>query len=344
MNKNKNKLFFNKFLKSKTSRAALVLLFSSYSLLIITYTGVLDLDQLGLSTSSYTKILSIIALIISISLFMFSYLEGNSKKDIESINGIDNKDLSKIIQEFNHILNRNRFEHKEQLESILSRVNERSKFEFNIENKDELFQDLKESIRNNIGTDFFTELNLNMSKEITLEKRNQLNELHYSSRSTKERVYREIEKLDRKSNINLIVGSVMTVVALICLGYIVFNTRNDLKSTEVILLHYIPRISFIFFIEVFAFFFLRLYKLNLNDIKYYQNELTNIDLKHTSLISSINYGVEKDISSVINELSKTERNFILEKGQTTIEFEKFKYDQNSLQRFSKILKNFTKNK
>lgn len=344
MDTNKNRKLFNRLLKSKTSRVALVLFFTSYILLIITYTGILNLDKLELSTTSFTKILAIVALIISISLFMFSYLEGNSKKDIENenLNRNNNEDFSKIIEEFNHIIRRERYEYKEDLDSILNSLRERSKIEFNIENKDELFKDLKESISNNISQDFFNELNLNISKEIGLEKRNQLKDIIYSTRSIKERLMREIEKLDRKSNINLIVGSVMTIVALICLGYIVFDEHDNLKTTEDILIHYIPRISFILFIEVFAFFFLRLYKLNLNDVKYYQNELTNVDLKSTSLVSSINFGVNKDISAVIGELSKTERNFILEKGQSTIEFEKFKYDQNSLERLSKIFKNIIK--
>lgn len=346
MVENPHKKIINRFLKSKTSKIASILFLISYVLLILTYTRIFDLDAIELTSTSFTKILAIISLVVSIALFMFSYLEGNNKNDevLKNINNTKNEDFSKIIEDFNHILRRERFENKENFESLLKKISEKPRVDFNIENKDELFQDLKKSISKNINQDFFRELNINISKEVTEENKNQFKEIFYSYRSLTDRIYREIEKLDRKSNINLIIGSVMTIVALICLGYIVFDKHDDLITTEKILIHFIPRISFILFIEVFAFFFLRLYKLNLNDIKYYQNELTNIDLKNISLSSSVNFGLSEDISATIRELSKTERNFIINKGQSTIELEKFKYDQNSIEKFSKIFKNILKSK
>ena len=295
MQEKNTKKILGKLLKSKTSRVGFILFSISYILLLITYTRIFNLDSIELTFTSFTKILAIVALITSIALFMFSYLEGNNKIDeeIKSINSPKNQDFSEIVEDFNHILRRERFENKELFESLLKKIEKKSNIEFNIENKEELFQELKESMSKNINQDFFKDLNLKISEEIASDKRAQFKEILYSTRYITERLLREIEKLDRKSNINLIVGSIMTVVALICLGDIVFDKQSDLITTEKILIHYIPRISFILFIEVFAFFFLRLYKLNLNDIKYYQNELTNIDLKNTALMSSLNFGNSK---------------------------------------------------
>lgn len=45
----------------------------------------------------------------------------------------------------------------------------------------------------------------------------------------------------------------MTMIALLGLGYIVFTDGEIKPGVESILLHYLPRISFILFIEIFAF-------------------------------------------------------------------------------------------
>ena len=53
---------------------------------------------------------------------------------------------------------------------------------------------------------------------------------------------------------------------------------------------------------------------------------------------------QKDISGVVEKLASTERNFIIEKGQSTIELEKFKLEQGSIEKFSKIFKNIIRSK
>ncbi|WDF64774.1 hypothetical protein [Flavobacterium sp. KACC 22763] len=343
---NKKSFLYRFFKTSKISRVSTFLLLISYLLAIIIFADVFDFKELTLTADLLIKIIAGLSFIVAIAVFTFSYLEGNNKKNeindniqVHNEHGYNESDLSRIIEQFNVVLKSERREQRENFETLLNRINEKPTIEFDLEDRDEIFKELKESISKNINKDFYDELNLNISKEVSFEKKAQFKDIIYSTRSIKDRLIREIEKLDRKSNINLIVGSGMTIVALFCLGFIVFEKHDNIKTTEEILLHYIPRISFIIFIEVFAFFFLRLYKLNLNDIKYYQNELTNIDLKSTSLISSINFGVKEDVTSVIAEFSKTERNFVIEKGQSTIELEKFKFEQNSIEKASKIIKN-----
>ncbi|MEI8616865.1 hypothetical protein P4S63_03450 [Pseudoalteromonas sp. B193] len=80
-------------------------------------------------------------------------------------------------------------------------------------------------------------------------------------------------------------------------------------------------------IEVFAYFFLKLYKQGLSEIKYFQNEITNIESKFLALRLSSKSGQGDCIKEVVANLLTTERNFVLEKGQTTIELEQVRIDQ-----------------
>ena len=72
-----------------------------------------------------------------------------------------------------------------------------------------------------------------------------------------------------------------------------------------------------------------LYKKSLDDIKYYQNEITNLEAKYLSLDQSKQSGNFKLLANVLETLNKTERNFILKKDETTIELEKSKIETQS---------------
>ena len=73
----------------------------------------------------------------------------------------------------------------------------------------------------------------------------------------------------------------------------------------------------------FAYFFLKFYKANLSEIKYFQNEITTKS-KYLALKVASYIGNEESIKSVITNLFSTERNFILSKGQSTVDLERAK--------------------
>ncbi len=135
------------------------------------------------------------------------------------------------------------------------------------------------------------------------------------------RLVDEIERLGRVANYNLVFGSVATVAGVIILTINAFDKPTS-NSTSDILIHYIPRLSTVVFIEVFAFFFLRIYRANLVDIKYFHNERSNIEQKILSLKTALLTENGKYIKFVIKELAKTERNRVLKRGETTVELER----------------------
>ena len=82
-------------------------------------------------------------------------------------------------------------------------------------------------------------------------------------------------------------------------------------------MQFFPRFSLVTIIELFSYFFLRLYKQAIDEIKYFQNEITNIDLK--MLAASITQKLcPNDPSVIIAALSSTERNFLVPKDQRIV--------------------------
>jgi hypothetical protein len=161
-------------------------------------------------------------------------------------------------------------------------------------------------------------------------------EIRATALSTVERLRREITDLRLRSNVNLGIGMAITAVGLILLWSTVamIDTSVVLKSlasegadsnakfVKSLVLPIIPRMMLVIFVEVFAYFFLRLYSAGLTDMKYFQNELTNIESKLVATEFATDNADALKIS--LEALAKTERNFILRKDETTVELERAK--------------------
>lgn len=124
------------------------------------------------------------------------------------------------------------------------------------------------------------------------------------------RLSEEIAKLTRTSNLNLVFGTVTTVFAGTALAYMVFRNGTTFKDLPSLLSYYVPRLTTIVFAEVFAFFFLRLYKANLADIKYYQNELTTLALRSVALEQANQSSDAKASGVLIERFSMETRNSV----------------------------------
>jgi hypothetical protein len=151
------------------------------------------------------------------------------------------------------------------------------------------------------------------------------------------RLSREIDALSRRGNLNLVLGCLTTVTGLALLGYLTLGSPS-VDNVGDFALHYTPRITLILFIEVFGYFFLRLYRSSLDDIKYFQNELTNVETKYLALHMALKSDDTKVVEALISQLAQTERNFVLSKGQTTVELERSKIADNQYKEMIEALK------
>lgn len=146
----------------------------------------------------------------------------------------------------------------------------------------------------------------------------------------KNRMERETSRLSRYGLINLMLGFITTFMAIFFLAYSLseFN-QSTTDTTTSFIYKFAPRLSLSILIELFSFFFLRMYKKVLDDLKYLNNERTNIDLQLLALRTAILTEDKESISKILQSLSLTERNFILKKDETTVETQKSKLENES---------------
>ena len=109
------------------------------------------------------------------------------------------------------------------------------------------------------------------------------------------------------------------------LGYIVMTGSSESpQSASSLAMHFVPRFTVVIMVEFFSFFFLRLYKSSLDEIKYFQNEATNLELRFAALDTTLHFGDEALRAKVIESLLQTDRNPIMNTGMSTRELESLK--------------------
>jgi hypothetical protein len=154
--------------------------------------------------------------------------------------------------------------------------------------------------------------------------RDRLNDVAWSAATTLKRLNTEVRDLGRRNNTNLSIGIGITVIGIGALFYYVYEwqmhplTKADLPWG---MLNFVPRLSLVILIEIFAYFFLGLYRSGLAEVKYFQNEMTNLESKVLALRVAIEHKDAKTTASVVTKLADTERNLVLRKGETTPEIE-----------------------
>jgi hypothetical protein len=199
------------------------------------------------------------------------------------------------------------------------------------------------NITENEKEDLLHKLTIQFENSITddfkrkIEEKIKINDLQTVSKNSIIRLQEEINSLNRRGNINLFIGMLLSLSGLIYLGFTVFFSY-DYTKYEILFSHLIPRAFFAIFIQIFSFFFLNLYKKGLEDIKYYQNEITNLEAKYLALDIAKQTNNFKLISNALNYLLNTERNFILKKDETTIDLEKNKIESQASNNTVQVLK------
>lgn len=214
----------------------------------------------------------------------------------------------------------------EELRLEVMRMRKKSGLESDVENLNETINNI---INNTLSEEFISaKIDDNYSKQAV--EKSKLRHLYQDFEDLSYRIEGELARLRRSANLNLVIGTLTTTLAITALGYEVFKNNLDFTDTVKLLSHYLPRLSLVVFIEIFAFFFLKLYKANLQDIKYFNNEKTNIDFKIISLKTAIQQENQDLIKLSVEELIKTERNFKLGKDESTVELQKLKnYNENN---------------
>lgn len=213
--------------------------------------------------------------------------------------------------------------------------------ELSSEEKEILLNNLKSRIESSATEKLLEDLKQKASMQF--EQDNTIELIDLSCAGTIERLNRETAALSRRGNLNLVLGIFTTIIGLFVLYIYVSKITVDAANPWIAGVNFLPRLSLVILIELFAYFFLKLYKSNLSEIKYFQNELTNIEAKYVSLRTAILNKDENTVSEVIKNLAKTERNFVLDKGQSTVDLEQSKLNNETSSSITKSISELIKN-
>lgn len=261
---------------------------------------------LGITGTKIVMTTLVALTLITVATELIKYLNKDIGKDSHRKNtSTDNDDYLK-----NEILAL-----RKEVEKLSNNQIKYSQAELSEGQQEELIQEIKKKIAGRLILD----ASLDLKKDIqNIREQVSIND-HYENMVI--RIKSEIDRVNRRGGSNLGIGSVIALFGMFYLGYAVANQPGSNNMVEYVI-HMIPRISFVLVIEIFAYFFLKLYRNGFDEVKYFQNELTNIEAKVLAIKFLRDVKNEELMSEVIKSLMTTERNFILSKGQTTVSLEK----------------------
>lgn len=296
-------------------RGPIILVFSGIIMIILSSIGGLRDFQ-----SNILMLSGITSAIIGGMISSLIYLRGEKLKSsndtyINNIQKLDQSDLDLITETI-------------QRELKVQNRQQSTYFELSENERKEITKSIVSNIPKKLSDEILESIKLSINNSVSEEKC--FKEFREEQNKTKIRLINEIDSLTRRGNLNLVIGGFTTILAVSLLGYIVLTAKLEVLELKDFIWHYIPRITVSIFIQIFSFFFLKLYKTSLQDIKYFQNELTNIDSKFLALDAALIIGDKNIISEVIKEVSITDRNSKLKKGETTIDLERLKAENKSL--------------
>lgn len=246
------------------------------------------------------------------SLYEFIYGNKNRERELKLYRElIDNK---KIKESYSPFSEKNNNLNVEEVTNLI-----RNKIE--LASTESYFKEFKDKVRVDAVVEFFIQ----------------------EAKGIETRVKGEINRLSKSAIINLSLGMMLSIGGILYLGSFVINAQT-FDSLEKMFINTFPKAIFVLLIEVFAYFFLKLYKQSLDDIKYYQNELTNIEYKNLAVQVSKQSNNHKLLTLCVEDFLSTERNFILDKDQSTIEIEKERINSNSTNNTLQVLKDIFSNK
>lgn len=205
----------------------------------------------------------------------------------------------------------------------------------NEDERAELIESLRVGVKSEAGQAMLAEIKSQIEAESSSSQAHAVFERGIS------RLQAEVAALSRRGNLNLVIGIITTMAGLGILGQVVFSAAYLPHDPAVVLSFYLPRISLVVFVELFSYFFLNLYKWSLAEIKYFQNEITNMEARFTCLQIAMQEREAGLLPIVVETLARTERNFILSKDQTTVALARSKQESETsiglLQVVEKIL-------
>ena len=176
------------------------------------------------------------------------------------------------------------------------------------------------------------------------QKEFEKDENYYLFEKQNDRLINQIASLMQRGRFNLFIGITIAATGVYFLGSAVLQVSSE-QNNDVLMTQFVPKVTLTILTEIFALFFLRLYSNGLVEIKYWQNEITNLELKRIAYNGAMKESELNNLQTqIIESFAATERNFVLNKNQTTVELEKEKLHRQDISDLAAIIKNNNKAK
>lgn len=318
------------------------------------YIFILLSNLLQISKDSFYEIIktesfSLIIILLIFSIYLLNYLTSSKKENIsKSFDNNTKEYLRMLMKERDKEISLIKDKY-EKLDDSFTFLNETRTNEYmSAIDKNNLIETIKVHLGNETIKKIFNDETLTIKDE--LKESLGVEMIKKSFEHISRRIENELYTLKRRANVNLLFGILITFIALSMLWinldsyYTDFDKNFKGAEAQDVLIYLLPRFFMIIFTELFALFFLKLYAKGLNEIKYFQNELTNIDLKLVAVEVAYITKNDEAMKEALNVLVQTERNFILKKGETTVELERAKSESENMQNILKAVPEIFKNK
>lgn len=133
----------------------------------------------------------------------------------------------------------------------------------------------------------------------------------------------QLSKQRTNANINLLLGLIFSTIGILVMGYFVYlyllsESSQTRGLSQFIVFSFLPKFTFVVLVETVAFFFLNLYREDRNMIRYFRNEITNLESKYLALETSARFEDKQSLAKVLLILANTERNFLMKKNEKLI--------------------------
>ena len=223
------------------------------------------------------------------TLFTFTLTYLNKKRDSPQIDDL----YSDVQMDFSNFRN---------IERDIRRLKRISSLEIGDVSETRIELAVKEEIKKIAYRSILKSIKDNLRDEIRLE-----HDVDSLAKSIS-RMINEIWSLKTRGNLNLTIGIMITLLGIVMLGVFVFTSSYDNIGVDKFIIHFIPRISLVIFVQIFAFFFLKLYRNNMEEVKYFHNEITSAESRLSAVVLAKNSQNLDGMAKVVSQLSILDRN------------------------------------
>lgn len=305
----------------QTYRQSVMIVFFTVALSVSAEIYAFNVFELfGMEIRSYQsgRYILIFGLLLAFAAFLNKYLGRGEVEVIKSIKDktkMDTDDIQKSIEGIEKGL-------RQEIDKIKREFRMEAGGTLKDEEREELIELLKESIYSSASNRILDEIKEKSERIVSTSTSERLKR-NFSKIIN--RLSNEIIELGKRSKINLIIGSITALAGVSIFVMFVFERATESTAQSYLATEFAPRISLVIVIELFAYFFLGLYKNNLSEIKYFHNELTNIESRYLALEEAIGSADMDTVKNIVKEISSTERNFLLKKGESTVSIEEKRF-------------------